>query len=273
MKAQLHVMRDSFNRLQHPPMADHPQVSALSSAGATGSFPPPDYSNPGANHDMIRNLLAQKQEAGMSQSGGSRYPNVPMHVPLSISSSTRSSLPPSVASWLEQDHQQQRQQLPSRKYTEMSQQAGVPGGMMQPPHLTQNHHLPSNSVSGYDQPPHPHSSRGIFPVFLVLHFLDELCFCVLCHDLGEDCFTFPHWYLGVLCLASEASTSAFFLVSGSYMRLLLSQFVWQHVSLCCRGTATLLACLLHHRGKASCRQTVLRHLPTSRVSAFAVNVW
>ena len=109
IQAQLHVMRNSFNRVSRPNMADQPHLPAYSSAPVAASFP-----LGGLEHH--RRLLAPKQEAGTP-----RVASVNSLQPSPISSSTRSSLPPSVASWLEQD-QQQRQQLPGRSQLGVGQQ-------------------------------------------------------------------------------------------------------------------------------------------------------
>jgi len=109
IQAQLHVMRNSFNRVSRPNMPDQPHLPTYSSAPVTASFP-----LGGLEHH--RQLLAPKQEAGIP-----RVASVSSMQPSPISSSTRSSLPPSVASWLEQD-QQQRQQLPGRSQLGVSQQ-------------------------------------------------------------------------------------------------------------------------------------------------------
>ena len=98
IQAELHVMRSGFNRVPRPNIADQPHLPTYSSAPVTASFP-----LGGLEHH--RRLLAPKQEAGIPRVG-----SVNSMQPSLISSSTRSSLPPSVASWLEQD-QQQRQQL------------------------------------------------------------------------------------------------------------------------------------------------------------------
>ena len=108
IQAQLHVMRNSFNRVSRPNMPDQPHLPTYS-APLTASFP-----LGGLEHH--RQLLAPKQEAGIP-----RVASVSSMQPSPISSSTRSSLPPSVASWLEQD-QQQRQQLPGRSQLGVSQQ-------------------------------------------------------------------------------------------------------------------------------------------------------
>lgn len=110
IQAQLHVMRNSFNRVSRPTMPDQPHLPAYSSAPVAASFP-----LGGLEHH--RRLLAPKQEAGIPH-----VASVSSMQPLPISSSTRSSLPPSVASWLEQDQQQQRQQLPGRSQLGVSQQ-------------------------------------------------------------------------------------------------------------------------------------------------------
>ncbi len=109
IQAQLHVMRNSFNRVSRPNMADQPHLPTYSSAPVTASFP-----LGGLEHH--RRLLAPKQEAGIPC-----VASVNSMQPSPISSSTRSSLPPSVASWLEQD-QQQRQQLPGRSQLGVGQQ-------------------------------------------------------------------------------------------------------------------------------------------------------
>ncbi|DBA80373.1 TPA: hypothetical protein ACH3X2_007316 [Trebouxia sp. C0005] len=109
IQAQLHVMRNSFNRVSRPNMADQPHLPAYSSAPVTASFP-----LGGLEHH--RRLLAPRQETGIP-----RVASVNSMQPSPINSSTRSSLPPSVASWLEQD-QQQQQQLPGRSQLGVSQQ-------------------------------------------------------------------------------------------------------------------------------------------------------
>ncbi|DBA73522.1 TPA: hypothetical protein ACH3X1_011544 [Trebouxia sp. C0004] len=109
IQAQLHVMRNSFNRVSRPNMADQLHLPSYSSAPVTASFP-----LGGLEHH--RRLLAPKQEAGIP-----RVASVNSMQPSPISSCTRSSLPPSVASWLEQD-QQQRQQRPGRSQLGVDQQ-------------------------------------------------------------------------------------------------------------------------------------------------------
>lgn len=109
IQAELHVMRSGFNRVPRPNIADQPHLPTYSSAPVTASFP-----LGGLEHH--RRLLAPKQEAGIPRVG-----SVNSMQPSLISSSTRSSLPPSVASWLEQD-QQQRQQLQGRGQPGVGQQ-------------------------------------------------------------------------------------------------------------------------------------------------------
>ncbi len=150
IQAQLHVMRDSFNRIARPHMADQSQLPAFSLAATSASFPPPGFLP--AGHEHQRGLLAPKQDAAHS---------LQHQLPLPISSSTRSSLPPSVASWLEQD-QQRRQQLQGRSQVGISQQMGLNMGFAQQ-QLSQGH---SNaSLPGHDQDYARHlqanSSRGV----------------------------------------------------------------------------------------------------------------
>ena len=108
IQAQLPVMRNSFNRVSGPNMADQPHLPAYSSEPATASFP-----SGGLDHH--RRLLAPNQEAGMPH-----VASVNSLQPSLVSSSTKSSLMPSVASWLQHD----QQQLPGRSQLGVGQQAG-----------------------------------------------------------------------------------------------------------------------------------------------------
>ena len=108
IQAQLPVMRNSFNRVCGPNMADQPHLPAYSSEPATASFP-----SGGLDHH--RRLLAPNQEAGMPH-----VASVNSLQPSLVSSSTKSPLTPSVASWLQHD----QQQLPGRSQLGVGQQAG-----------------------------------------------------------------------------------------------------------------------------------------------------
>lgn len=112
IQAQLHVMRDSFNRVARPNMRDQPQLPPY----ASGSIPANSTSFPPNGYEHLRGVTAPDVGASATGSANSL-------LPLPISSSTKSSLPPSVASWLEQE--QQRQQLPGRSQIEVSQHKGL----------------------------------------------------------------------------------------------------------------------------------------------------
>ena len=107
LQAQLHVMRNSFNRLSCPEAEQaggypHPHPSRPS------SFPPPGLSPHGQEHHR-GSTAPNHVEFGAIPHGG-KQPLMP------ISSSTLSSLPPSVAAFYEseqrkQQHHQQQQAM------------------------------------------------------------------------------------------------------------------------------------------------------------------
>ena len=150
IQAQLHVMRAGFNRVSRPNMPDQPHLPAYSPPPITTGFPP-------AASEHHRGLLAPNHEPDIPRvaSANSLQPSL-------ISSSTRSSLPPSVASWLEQDHQQQRQQLPGRGHVGMTQQAGYGFGRELGPGQTVGSFPAANS--GYGQHPQSGIPQGVLPL-------------------------------------------------------------------------------------------------------------
>lgn len=152
MKAQLHVMQNSFNRLARPHMGEHPQLAAST------SFLPD-------RQEQLQSFLAPNGHAmAPAQSSHGSSPHMP------ITSSTRSSLPPSVASWLEQEqqHQRQQQQLPVGCYPGINQQAEAPIGKLASSHVPQVQHF-NQPESAYEQSAQPYNSRGNLGILAFLH--------------------------------------------------------------------------------------------------------
>ena len=133
LQAQLHVMRNSFNRVTRPE-SENSSFPPNHPAAASSSFMPSGFPPQGQDHH--RGFVLPNQDSGNPRVGSARnFQHRPL-VP--ISSSTLSSLPQSVAAYYEHEQRQHQQPQASSQEVGLSH-SGLSFTHQLPQHVAQHH--------------------------------------------------------------------------------------------------------------------------------------